>query len=148
MTKKPALGKGLSALIPSARPVAAENRPGVSVQMVDLDHLEANRQQPRRRFDDDGLEELARSIKETGILQPVLVTRDADRFRILAGERRVRAARLAGLTRVPVLVREGLEDRDHLLVALVENVQRRDLTALEEAESYLHLTDYLGMILH
>jgi len=113
--------------------------------MIDIDHLEANRQQPRRRFDDDGLEELSHSIKETGILQPVLVTRDGDRFRILAGERRVRAARLAGLTRVPVLVKEGLEDRDHLLLALIENVQRRDLTAMEEAESYWHLKDKFGM---
>jgi ParB family chromosome partitioning protein len=113
--------------------------------MIDLDHLEANRQQPRRRFDDDGLEELARSIKETGILQPVLVTRDGDRYRILAGERRVRAARVAGLTRVPVLVKEGLEDRDHLLVALIENVQRRDLTAMEEADAYWHLKDKFGM---
>jgi len=113
--------------------------------MIDLEHLEANRQQPRRRFDDEGIEELARSIKETGILQPVLVTRDADRFRILAGERRVRAARLAGLTRIPVLVKEGLEDRDHLLLALVENIQRRDLTAMEEAESYWHLKEKFGM---
>ena len=145
MTKRPALGKGLSALIPAARTGTPESRPGVSVQMVDLDHLEANRQQPRRRFDDDGLEELARSIKETGILQPILVTRDADRFRILAGERRVRAARIAGLTRVPVLVKEGLEDRDHLLVALIENIQRRDLTAMEEAESYWHLKEKFGM---
>ena len=70
MTKKPALGKGLSALIPSARPASPESRPGASVQMIDIDHLEANRQQPRRRFDDDGLEELSQSIKETGILQP------------------------------------------------------------------------------
>ena len=145
MTKKPALGKGLSALIPSARPASPESRPGASVQMIDIDHLEANRQQPRRCFDDDGLEELSHSIKETGILQPVLVTRDGDRFRILAGERRVRAARLAGLTRVPVLVKEGLEDRDHLLLALIENVQRRDLTAMEEAESYWHLKDKFGM---
>ncbi len=145
MTKKPALGKGLSALIPSARPTPPEARPGTSVQMIDLDHLEANRQQPRRRFDDDGLEELARSIKETGILQPVLVTRDGDRFRILAGERRARAARVAGLTRIPVLVKEGLEDRDHLLVALIENVQRRDLTAMEEADAYWHLKDKFGM---
>ena len=145
MTKKPALGKGLSALIPSARPVQAEARPGSSVQMIDLDHLEANRRQPRRRFDDDGIEELARSIKESGILQPILVTRDGERFRILAGERRARAARLAGLSRVPVLVREGLEDRDHLLLALVENLQRRDLTAVEEAEGYPHLKDSFGM---
>lgn len=145
MTRKTALGKGLSALIPTARPTPPEGRPGASVQMIDLDHLEANRQQPRRRFDDEGLEELARSIKETGILQPVLVTRDGDRFRILAGERRARAARLAGLTRVPVLVKEGLEDRDHLLLALVENVQRRDLTPMEEADAYWHLKDKFGM---
>jgi ParB family chromosome partitioning protein len=145
VTKKPALGRGLSALIPSARPVAPEPRPGLSVQTIDLDHLEANRQQPRHRFDDDGLEELALSIKETGILQPILVTRDGERFRILAGERRARAARLAGLTRVPVLVREGLEDKDHLLLALVENVQRRDLTAMEEAEAYWHLKEKFGM---
>lgn len=145
MTKKPALGKGLSALIPSARPAPAEPRSGSSVQMIDLDHLEANRRQPRRRFDDDGIEELARSIKESGILQPILVTRDGERFRILAGERRARAARLAGLSRVPVLVREGLEDRDHLLLALVENLQRRDLTAVEEAEGYQHLKDSFGM---
>lgn len=145
MTKKPALGKGLSALIPTSRPVAAEPRPGSSVQMIDLDHLEANRRQPRRRFDDDGIEELARSIKESGILQPILVTRDGERYRILAGERRARAARVAGLSRVPVLVREGLEDRDHLLLALVENLQRRDLTAVEEAEGYQHLKDSFGM---
>lgn len=145
MTRKPALGKGLSALIPAARPSLPETRAGASVQMIDIDHVEANRQQPRRRFDDDGLEELSRSIKETGILQPVLVTRDGDRFRILAGERRVRAARLAGLTRVPVLVKEGLEDRDHLLLALIENVQRRDLTAMEEADAYWHLKDKFGM---
>jgi ParB family transcriptional regulator, chromosome partitioning protein len=145
MTKKPALGRGLSALIPPARPAAADARPGAVVQMVDLDHLEVNRQQPRRRFDDEGIDELARSIKETGILQPILVTRDGERFRIVAGERRARAARLAGLTRVPVLVREGLEDRDHLLLALIENVQRRDLTAMEEAEAYWHLKDKFGM---
>ena len=145
MTKKPALGKGLSALIPTNRPAPAEPRPGSSVQMIDLDHLEANRRQPRRRFDDDGIEELARSIKESGILQPILVTRDGERFRILAGERRARAARVAGLSRVPVLVREGLEDRDHLLLALVENLQRRDLTAVEEAEGYQHLKDSFGM---
>ncbi len=145
MTKKPALGKGLSALIPTTRPAPAEPHPGSSVQMIDLDHLEANRRQPRRRFDDDGIEELARSIKESGILQPILVTRDGERFRILAGERRARAARIAGLSRVPVLVREGLEDRDHLLLALVENLQRRDLTAVEEAEGYQHLKDSFGM---
>ncbi len=136
MPKKPALGRGLSALIPSSRP---ERETGP--RTVPLALLDANRRQPRRRFDDDGLAELARSIGKTGILQPVLVTREGDRYRILAGERRVRAARIAGLAEVPVVVREGVQDRDHLLLALVENVQRRDLTALEEAEAYRHLRE-------
>ena len=135
--RKPALGKGLSALIPSARADA----PSAALRAVAIDLLDANRRQPRRRFDDAGLEELSRSIRRTGILQPVLVTKEGGRFRIVAGERRVRAARLAGLSEVPVVVREGVTDRDHLLLALVENVQRRDLTALEEAEAYRHLKD-------
>jgi ParB family chromosome partitioning protein len=115
------------------------------VRSVALDLLDANRRQPRQTFDDTGLEELSRSIRATGILQPVLVTRDGGRFRIVAGERRVRAARLAGLTDVPVIVREGVTDRDHLLLALIENLQRRDLTALEEAEAYRHLKDDFGL---
>lgn len=136
MPKKTALGRGLSALIPTARP-ERESGP----RTVALSLLDANRRQPRRRFDDEGIAELARSIAKTGILQPVLVTREGERYRILAGERRVRAARQAGLADVPVVVREGVADRDHLLLALVENVQRRDLTALEEAEAYRHLRD-------
>jgi ParB family chromosome partitioning protein len=141
VSKKPALGRGLSALIPSARP----GRETGGARTVPLALLDANRRQPRRRFDDDGLAELARSIAKTGILQPVLVTREGERYRILAGERRVRAARIAGLTDVPVVVREGVADRDHLLLALVENVQRRDLTALEEAEAYRHLREDFGL---
>jgi len=115
------------------------------MRVVTIDLLDANRRQPRRHFDDAGLEELSRSIRRTGILQPVLVTKEGGRFRIVAGERRVRAARLAGLSEVPVIVREGVTDRDHLLLALVENVQRRDLTALEEAEAYRHLKDDFGL---
>jgi ParB family chromosome partitioning protein len=141
VSKKPALGRGLSALIPTARP----ERETAGVRTVPLALLDANRRQPRRRFDDDGLAELARSIGKTGILQPVLVTREGDRFRILAGERRVRAARIAGLAEVPVVLREGVADRDHLLLALVENIQRRDLTALEEAEAYKHLREDFGL---
>jgi ParB family chromosome partitioning protein len=139
--RKSALGKGLSALIPSSRAEGA----GSGLRTVALDLLDANKRQPRRRFDDAGLEELSKSIRRTGILQPVLVTREGARFRIVAGERRVRAARLAGLSEVPVLVREGVTDRDHLLLALVENLQRRDLTALEEAEAYRHLRDDFGL---
>ncbi|HEV8269376.1 MAG TPA: ParB/RepB/Spo0J family partition protein, partial [Thermoanaerobaculia bacterium] len=122
MTKKPALGRGLSALIPQARSTEVEKG---GAAFVDLGLLQPNRRQPRQRFDDEALQELADSIKESGILQPILVTREGDRFRILAGERRARAARLAGLSKVPVLVREGVDDRDQLLLALVENVQRR-----------------------
>jgi ParB family chromosome partitioning protein len=144
MTKKPVLGRGLSALIPSSRPADAD-RIGAHVQMVELDRLEANRKQPRKNFDEKGLAELAQSISETGILQPILATRHGDRFRILAGERRFRAAALAGLQRVPVLVREGLEDRDEILVMLIENIQRRDLTPLEEAEAFRQLRDQFGM---
>jgi len=140
-SRKPALGKGLSALIPSAR---AEG-PGGGMRAVAIELLDTNRRQPRRRFDDAGLEELSRSIRRTGILQPVLVTKEGARFRIVTGERRVRAARLAGLSEVPVIVREGVTDRDHLLLALIENVQRRDLTALEEAEAYHHLKDDFGL---
>jgi ParB family chromosome partitioning protein len=141
MSRKPALGRGLSALIPTAKP----GREGAGVRAVPLALLDANRRQPRRHFDDDGIAELARSIAKTGLLQPVLVTREGERYRILAGERRVRAARQAGLSEVPVLVREGVADRDHLLLALVENVQRRDLTALEEAEAYRHLREDFGL---
>ena len=144
MIKKPVLGRGLSALIPSSRPEDSE-RAGAHVQMVELDRLEANQKQPRKKFDDQGLKELAQSISETGILQPILVTRSGDRFRILAGERRFRAASIAGLRRIPVLVKDGLEDRDELLIALTENLQRKDLTPLEEAEAYRQLREDFGM---
>lgn len=140
-SRKTALGKGLSALIPSARVASLST----GLKTVALDLLDANRRQPRHRFDDGGLEELSKSIRRTGILQPILVTRDGGRFRIIAGERRARAARLAGLSEVPVIVREGVTDRDELLLALVENLQRRDLTALEEAEAYRHLKDDFGL---
>ena len=141
MTRKPALGRGLSALIPTT--------PGelgtTGAKLIPIEQLEANLLQPRKRFDKEDIAELSRSIGRTGILQPVLVTRDGDRYRIVAGERRVRAARLAGLEEVPVVVREGVSDQDHLLLALVENLQRRDLTPVEEAEAFRHLRDDFGL---
>lgn len=140
-SRKPALGRGLSALIPSAR---VDSHAG-GVRAVGIDLLDANKRQPRQAFDDNSLEELSRSIRRTGILQPILVTKEGARFRIVAGERRVRAARLAGLSEVPVIVREGVTDRDHLLLALIENLQRRDLAPLEEAEAYRHLKDDFGL---
>lgn len=143
VNKKPALGRGLSALIPTSR--SAETPRERGVLSVSLDLLDPNRRQPRRHFDEEALRELADSIRETGILQPVLVSREGDRYRILAGERRARAARLAGLSEIPVLVREGVDDRSRLVLALVENVQRRDLTPLEEAEAFQSLREEFGL---
>jgi len=143
MTVKPdrgtsALGRGLASLIPQ--------RPAQASPIVDvpLSRIASSPLQPRKRFDDAGLEELAASIREHGVLQPVLVTETLDGYQLIAGERRVRAARLAGLERIPVVVRQ-LADRDQLQVALVENVQRADLDPIEEAVAYRHLLDDFGM---
>ncbi len=104
---------------------------------VSVERLEPNRFQPRSVFDESGLEELAESIRSQGVVQPIVVTpRGAERFTIVAGERRWRAARKAGLETVPVVVREVEDDRQMLEMALVENVQRADLNAIEEAEAY------------
>lgn len=140
MTKKPALGRGLAALIP-----AAAASPERGLLEVDVDLLDANARQPRRRFDDAGIDELAASLKESGVLQPILVSRQGGRYRIIAGERRARAAKRAGLSRVPVLVKEAVDDAQSLLLALVENVQRRDLTPIEEAEAFNQLREQFGL---
>jgi ParB family chromosome partitioning protein len=143
MTVKPdrpsALGRGLSSLIPQ-RPTGG----GASVIDVPLARVVPNPHQPRRHWDEAALEELAGSIREHGILQPVLVTETLDGYQLIAGERRVRAARLAGLERVPALVRQ-LADRDQLELALVENVQRADLDPIEEALAYRQLIDEFGL---
>ena len=145
MKGKPALGRGLSALIPTVKADEPDPRMAGQVLMVELSRISANRRQPRKKFDEAALEELAASIRESGLLQPPLVTRDGDGYRIIAGERRVRAALRAGLEKIPVLVREGLAEKDHLLIALLENLQRDDLTALEEAEAFRELRDDFGM---
>ncbi len=133
-----ALGRGLAALIPQ-RPTA-----GSAVTEVPVARIRPNPHQPRRHMDDAGLEELAASIREHGVLQPVLVTETLDGYQLVAGERRVRASRLAGLERIPALVRQ-LADRDQLEVALVENVQRADLNPIEEALAYRQLVDEFGL---
>lgn len=133
-----ALGRGLSSLIPQ-RAV-----PDSAVLEVQLARIKPNPYQPRRHMDDVGLEELAASIREHGVLQPVLVTETLDGYQLIAGERRVRASRLAGLERIPALVRQ-LADRDQLEVALVENVQRADLDPIEEALAYRQLIDEFGL---
>jgi ParB family transcriptional regulator, chromosome partitioning protein len=133
-----ALGRGLSALIPQ-RPQAAG-----SGTEIPLHRIAPNPYQPRHRIDEVELAELAASIREHGVLQPVLVTETLDGYQLVAGERRVRAARLAGLERIPALIRQ-LADRDQLEIALVENVQRADLDPIEEALAFRQLVDEFGL---
>jgi ParB family transcriptional regulator, chromosome partitioning protein len=133
-----ALGRGLASLIPQ-RPTTAS-----AVVEVPLARIAPNPYQPRHRMDDEGLQELAASIREHGILQPILVTETLDGYQLVAGERRVRAARMAGLERIPALVRQ-LVDHDQLEVALVENVQRSDLDPIDEALAYRQLLEEFGL---
>jgi ParB family chromosome partitioning protein len=153
--KRPALGRGLNALIPQAAPPAptpvppaaahaSAVRPPFRPDEIDIDLLSPNPHQPRTQIDDQPLEELAQSIRANGVIQPILVRRAGDRFQIVAGERRWRAAQRAGLLKVPVIVREVPDDK-LLEVALIENIQRADLNAIEEATAYRRLSDELGM---
>ena len=137
MEKRPALGKGLSALIPDAP------EPRISPFEVDIDRLVPNEFQPRGRLDPPRLEELARSIKSNGVIQPIVARKVGDRFHIIAGERRWRAAKIAGLLRVPVVVRDVAagQERSLLEMALIENIQRENLNPIEEALAYRRLSD-------
>ncbi|MGE5509415.1 MAG: ParB/RepB/Spo0J family partition protein [Chitinophagales bacterium] len=128
-----ALGKGLGALIPQYDSV-----PGNEVRQLGLDEITPGVYQPRRGFDPERLAELAESIKQHGIVQPLLVRPKGAGYELVAGERRWRAAKLAGLREVPVIVR-SLDDAETMKVALVENLQREDLNPLEEAEAYARL---------
>ncbi len=136
--KRPALGRGLSALIPDAPRTA----PGLSDRglEVDTDLLRPNRFQPRTVMDDDKIEELARSIRSNGVIQPIVVRKADEGYEIIAGERRWRASQRAGLLKVPVVVRDIPDDR-LLAVALIENIQREDLNPIEEALAYRRLAD-------
>ncbi len=142
MEKRPALGKGLSALIPD---VADNARP--STLEADIDRLSPNDFQPRASVDDARLAELAQSIKANGVIQPIVVRRVGDRFQIIAGERRWRAAKLAGLVRVPVAVKEFTpgHEKSLLEMALIENIQREDLNPIEEALAYRRLADEFNL---
>lgn len=137
--KKQALGRGLSALLQDSQETLPAQPAGLAgVTEISLDLLRENPLQPRRRFDQEKLEELAASIKEYGVVQPVVVTREGDGYRLVVGERRCRAARLAGLASVPALIRELAGPR-LLEVALIENIQRDDLNPIEEAQAYSFL---------
>ena len=146
MNEKPSrLGRGLAALIGDMAPIDAPRlaeTPSGGQKRLALDFIIANRANPRRDFDTDQLEELTNSIREKGVMQPLLVrpTEDPNMFEIIAGERRWRAAQRAGLHDVPVVIRE-VDDKESLELAIIENVQRVDLNALEEAQGYEQLIE-------
>jgi ParB family chromosome partitioning protein len=146
-TQKKALGRGLGALIPS-RPVAeapppppaASASPGSGLAHVPIEQIQPNPYQPRKTFNDASIEELSRSVREHGIIQPLVVTKTGDnKYRLIAGERRFRAAQKAELKTVPVVIKETMADGDVLQVALIENIQREDLNPIEEAYAYHQL---------
>ncbi|MBX3242930.1 MAG: ParB/RepB/Spo0J family partition protein [Acidobacteria bacterium] len=140
MARKP-LGRGLSALLGEEK---VENLGNHSVNEVDIDLIEPNPEQPRTRFVDKALDELATSITANGVVQPIVVREKEGRFQIIAGERRWRASQRAGLRRVPVVVRDVSDDK-LLEIALIENIQRQELNPVEEANAYRKLIDNIGL---
>lgn len=152
---KKGLGRGFASLIPTDLsdafdddgiydPTAAEDKKVSSQQTLPLARLRANADQPRRSFDDEALRELADSIKEHGLIQPIVVTPKGDAYEIVAGERRYRASKLAGLTEVPVIIRT-LSAQNQLELSLIENIQRRDLNSIETATAYAKLRDQFNL---
>src|SRR4030043_1969858 len=142
MTKK-ALGKGLGAFLPDEFSILKDER----FAEIDLEDIKPNPFQPRMRFDDQTIDELARSIKETGIVQPVIVAPEEDHYKIIVGERRWRAARRAGLLKIPALIR-NIPKEKQLEVPLIENIHREELNALEIAQAYQRLIDDHGYAQH
>lgn len=148
-SKRRGLGRGLDALLGAAEPETKSDKSDKGLLVLQVGQLEPNRFQPRTDFDETGLEELSESIRIQGIVQPIVVTPKGEghegRYNIVAGERRWRAAQRAGLTEVPVVVREGMSDQQLLEMALVENIQREDLNAIEEAEAYRALSETFSL---
>ncbi|WP_373047601.1 ParB/RepB/Spo0J family partition protein [Vulgatibacter sp.] len=137
------LGRGFSALLPNAPAAAAQQeapRPAGGVVQLAIEDIQPDKLQPRRRFEESKIEELASSIRSKGVIQPILVRKDGAKYRIIAGERRWRASQRAGLKYVPVLIKEVTE-RQAFELALIENIQREDLNPVEEAESYRRLIE-------
>ena len=133
---KPGLGKGLDLLIPKAEPTEAKTDP----QVLKLSQVEPNRNQPRKQFDKEALEDLAGSIKQYGIIQPIVVAKKDDYYEIIAGERRWRAAKMAGLKEIPVVIKE-YSDKEIAEISLIENIQRENLNPIEEARAYKSLIE-------
>lgn len=145
MSKRRGLGKGLGALIPpadSSKPASSEVRTG-AVE-IPVDEISPNPHQPRQAMDQDNLQELANSIAEHGLIQPLIVTQVGLSYQLIAGERRWRASQLAGLTTVPVIIKES-SPQQMLELAIVENIQRADLNPLEEAQAYAQLMEEFGL---
>ena len=144
--KSHGLGSGLNVLIPQNNPPKAnsENENEAAVDfMVPISKVEPDREQPRKFFNEDALQELAESIKQYGVFQPLLVQKEKDYYKIIAGERRWRAAKIAGLKEIPVIVKE-LSDQEIAEIQLIENIQREDLNPIEIAEGYRQLIDKDG----
>ncbi len=138
MSSKSVLGRGVGALLPDDLTLDDEER----FFLCDIDKIEANPNQPRSYFDEEKLEQLADSIREHGIIQPLLVTKSGgNRYSLIAGERRLRAARIAGEDEIPVVVMESGSEDENLELALIENIQRHDLNPIEEARAYSRLID-------
>ncbi|MHB0968232.1 MAG: ParB/RepB/Spo0J family partition protein [Thermoanaerobaculia bacterium] len=146
MNQKKVLGRGLGALIPQKTPAPPVGPPApAGATEVPIALIEPNPYQPRKSFKDASLEELANSVREHGIVQPLVVTRAGEKYQLIAGERRFRAAQKAGLTSVPVVVKDLTRSGDLLQLALIENIQREDLNPIEEAHAYQQLHDEFAL---
>ena len=141
-----ALGKGINALIPDfemGAPESRENGPAKNTELL-IDEISPNRFQPRKYFDDNKLEELVASIRENGVLQPILVQKSNTGYELVVGERRWRASKKAGLKKIPALIRE-VTDAQALELAIIENIHRQDLNPIEEADAYARLSDEFAL---
>lgn len=140
MTKNTGLGKGLSALLSTNAVEEEKVQDGEIIQNLKIIDVEPNKEQPRRNFDEESIEELASSIKEYGVIQPIIVTKQKDYYQIVAGERRWRASKKAGLSEIPAIVRE-YDKQKNSEIALIENIQRQDLNPIEKAMAIRELLD-------
>ncbi len=137
MSHRPALGRGLDALIPDLKVVPGQT------EEIEIDKIRPNPYQPRTSFDPERLKELVASIKEKGVVQPVILRVKGEGYELVAGERRLRAAREVGLAKIPAVIRE-IAESEMLEIALIENIQREELNSIEEAEAYQQLVSHFG----
>lgn len=145
MSRKKTLGRGLGALIESSSNIQEESMSKAEittglVQMIDINKIQPRENQPRKNFDEDSINELSASIKDYGLLQPLLLSKKGDKFEIIAGERRFRASKLAGLKDLPAVVKDS-DEEEIQIISLIENIQREDLNPIEEALSYMELME-------